>query len=196
MAEVREILIDWTVSSGKGGVSVLHTDAIGDPGSALVVLNTILDQMSPLLGPGTVWRVRQEGRVFDATTGDLVDQWTTPQIAEGAGSGSSNPIPNSSQVLIRLATGSVYLGRFVKGRMFVPALINAATNSGEIIPAQAAAIASAFAPLATGDGGFVVWSRPQPAQSEPVPKPARAGEIFPVTAVSCWTELAVLRRRR
>lgn len=196
MAEVTEVILDWNVANGRGGVSVLNFLGEATP---VVIRNEIEENFSNAAGElaiGTQVTIRQEGRVIEDTTGTLLREWNDPRPKVVNGLGSSSPVPNSSQVLVRLNTTTVVDGRLRKGRVFIPGVPLKASSPGEVDPATQETWANVFESIRVPTG-LAVYSRPRVANPEADPPvTARVGGATQVTGVSVWNEFAVLRRRR
>lgn len=187
MANVREILVDWTLVSGSGHVSVYYFDATVAVATQRNFLNTFCTQVKAFQSTGTVFVIRTTGRELDVTTGTLTGAWTESTVYNGAGGAGSVPVPDASQALVQWRTNTIVAGRFLRGRTFIPGLGIGHAVGGNVLGTTATAIANAGQTLAASAAVLQVWHRPIAGSG---------GSAAPVTTASCWSEFAVLRRRR
>lgn len=183
----REIVTDWTTASGGGKASVMFFDRLGDVAQQRLALRSFWQSMDNLLTPANTWSIRTDGRDLDDETGILVEAWDDGTPYTGTGAVTGEPVADSTQILIRWATSTIFGGRFVKGRTFVPGCVVGNLDDGNLSSAAVTVANSAANQLLLDTSDFGVWSRPQPD---------RAGLFATATGASCWNELAVLRRRR
>lgn len=134
---------------------------------------------------GLSMQVLPEVDVVDPATG-LITNTHAVSVAAVPSTGNA-ALPAATQGLVRLRSNTFQAGRRVQGRIFIPALANDAQLTG--IPSTGFLTDTANAAelvrttLEPGDNDWVVWSR-------------AAGIVAPITAVSVWTQFAVLRSRR
>lgn len=196
MATVREITVDWSVLNGAGGTTVLNflgTIPVEDQRSAI---GDALTSIRPSLHVNTTWTVATEGREFDDVTGTLTGAWVDAGAFSLSGTAAGSAVSNPSQILVRLNSGVISDGRFIKGRVFIPGGIASESNTGQVPATQVANISAAFQDLAD-TAGLGVWRRPRAANPGATPPvSARAGVLVAVTEASVWEEYAVLRQRR
>lgn len=127
----------------------------------------------------------------EATTGVLTGAFagTDPLTVTGAAAG--DVCPRQTQGLLRLGTSTVINGRRVRGRLFLPGVLEADNNVNGVpfstyTSDATTAFSSILTPGATASSP-VIWHRPQ----------GGAGGASPaVTSVSCSPSWAVLRSRR
>lgn len=127
----------------------------------------------------------------EATTGVLTGAFagTDPSTVTGAASG--DVCPRQTQGLLRLGTSTVINGRRVRGRLFLPGVLEADNNVNGVpfstyTSDATAAFASILSPGSTASAP-AIWHRPV----------AGAGGGSPlVTSVSTSPSWAVLRSRR
>nr|CRY97446.1 hypothetical protein [uncultured prokaryote] len=201
MADMLELTTKWTAAGSPGGLSVMYFDPeLATPAEQRDALSAAWEAARPKFASSTTWSVANNGRIIDSVTGGLTGTWAEGSTTVTAGQGTGTPVSNSSMGLLRAATVIIHNGRRVKGRTFLPGLNTNILSSGQIIPGDAAVIASGFDNDFIASAFPVVWSRPSPAlpvsEKYPEGRPARPGLAVPVASYSCWTELAVLRRRR
>lgn len=102
----------------------------------------------------------------------------------GAGALAAEALPLASQALVRWVTGQYVNGRRLRGRTFIPGLVEASNNNGRLVAASSTVIqnaANVLVAVATVD--LAVWSKTHSVS-------------FPVSSASVWSEFAILRSRR
>lgn len=126
---------------------------------------------------GTVARI-------DEATGTLLGNWGLTQ-GVGGGAGSGELLPRQTQALLRWLTPSVVGGRVLRGRTFIPALLEQFNDSGgNPVSSVVSGLNTAGAALiADPDCELRVWSRTH-------------GTSDVVTSANAWTQWATLRSRR
>lgn len=195
MSIIREILVNWSSAASPGGVSVLHVGSSTSVAAQRIAVNDALTALTAIQHTGTVYTVAQDGRELDDTTGTLTGTWSdsTPFTDNGQ---LGEPVPNAAQGLIRMTTALVVDGRIVKGRLYVPGIAASRVTLGEVNAATQGVLSTAFADM-RDSGELLIWSRPRAAGSGVNGDlPARLGSSAPVTGLSGWSELAVMRSRR
>lgn len=139
--------------------------------------------------------VESEVRDIDPATGNVLDIQAGAEQAAVVGNGSGSVAPPATQGLIRLSTGSVRLNRQVRGRIFIPGVLQTAlTAQGRPSSIYQTTLTNAGEGLRGISNGvsLCVWSRPR-TLTGPVGLP---GATATVTSASAWGEFAVLRSRR
>jgi hypothetical protein len=149
---------------------------------------------------GLTWATDPEVPTFNETTGKItkVDA-VTPTT--GAGSGIGEALPYQTQMLVRLITSAFVNGRRVRGRIFVPGLLE--VDNAAAVPAASTRtlVNNATTTLITSSAStLAVWSRPYSAldkDGNPIPgKTPRLGSQHAVGTSQVWTQWSVLRSRR
>lgn len=188
MADLSEIITDWTFENGKAAQTVMYFAQGGDPiADQRTDLGVFWAACEPYLDSLTEWTIRTSGDVLDSATGVLIGDWSEATARTGTGNLSGTPVPNSANILIRWATGSVVSGRRLRGRSFIPGSSSTANDGGHLGSAAIAAITTAANTFASAGNNFGVWHRP--IQSA-------GGTFVTVNGASVWEEYAVQRRRR
>jgi hypothetical protein len=138
--------------------------------------------ISTSMGAGLTITVDPEVIAFDPATGDPtgVESTSTAQITTG---GAGEPLPWSTQGLMRWRTGVFIGGKEVRGRTFIPALTEGHNTAGRPAAALLTILNAAGATLILASPDLQVYSRTH-------------GVVHNVTARSTWTEWAELRTRR
>nr|CRY97389.1 hypothetical protein [uncultured prokaryote] len=189
MVDLNEVLIDWIVPKGAGGVTVLFFAKESETAiqSQRDEINDFLNAKSSSFGIGVSGMVRKEGRILNEESGTLVGAWSDPRtkgLADGFG---TDTVPNSSQGLIRWNTGQVVDGRFLKGHTYLPGMSESVGVKGEVDPAVITSFNSVLASWIASGFGPVVWHRP---------KSGVGGAARIATSATLWNEFGVLRGRR
>ena len=123
--------------------------------------------------------------VVTPATGQVTDQHTVAPVTF-AGDDAGQPLPFTTQGLIRWSTGFWQSGRQVRGRTFIPGITEGQTQGGVPDPAFIAVWNPFLVTFlgATDPGNeFGIWSR-------------TAGNHTAVSAGAMWDQWAVLRSRR
>lgn len=127
-----------------------------------------------------------EGAVarIDDATGTLLGTWGVTS-GTGTGTGSGELLPRSTQALVRWMTSSVVAGRTLRGRTFIPAMLeNFNDSGGNPVSSVVSGLNTAAAALIADSGNELrVWSRTH-------------GTSDVVTSATAWTQWAILRSRR
>jgi len=184
---LREIITDWTLPSGGGHASVMYFDATQPVADQRLALNTFWTSVKAFQATGAVYTIRGAGRDLESTDGALAGAWSHGTVYQGAGGAGSVPVPDSSQALIQWHTPLIVGRRFLRGRTFVPALGSGHMAGGNVLGTTVTALTNAGATLAAATAGLRIWHRPVAGSG---------GADMAVSSVTCWTEFAVLRRRR
>lgn len=191
---VREIIVDWSLTSGSGHVSVFYFDASVAVLTQRNLLNTFLTQVKAFQSTGTVFTIRTSGKDLDETNGTMVAAWVESTAYNGAGAAGTVPVPDAVQALVQWRTQTIAAGRFLRGRQFLPGIGIGHAVGGNLLATTAVAIGNAGTTLAGSAAKLSVWHRPV---KDPITHViTRVGSQALVTGASCWGEFAVLRRRR
>lgn len=182
-----EVITDWTTAAGGGQNSVMYCSTDGNIQDYTVALDAMFTSMRIYLASTTTFQVRRTGRILNPETGTLLGDWNSTGTTQKAGQAAGTQGPDASQVLIRWKTGLITAGRRVQGRTFIPGLANNQYSLGNVLPPVADAITAAAQSFASDGTGAMVWNRP---------KTGLSGAEALITSGACWSELAVLRRRR
>lgn len=183
---MRQLLIRWTVASGRQGTSVLYFDELTEPETTLGtrVADGILHQAS-LFHTTTTAKVDRYGKLINAVTGAYEGDWGVAGATTSvSGAQSGTNVPNATQGLLRYRTSAIINGRRLLGRTFIPGLAIAGDAGGEVNSTTRTGLIAMANEWRTA--GLVVWHRPQ----------ADDGQAVSPVGVDAWSEYAVLRRRR
>jgi hypothetical protein len=143
-----------------------------------LAIGTLIDNAVTWTSGGTV-------EVIDPATGTLTGTFSVVP-ATGGGASTALALPQATQGVVQLRTGSFKNGREIRGRIFVPGLtVDALATSGDLTTGAQSTLAGAANALQAWDApALSVWSRAAPSQAVSVES----------TAVPL--EFAVLRSRR
>lgn len=187
MPSVRQIITDWTTINGSGKVSVCYFDAAAAVATQRSALHAFFSAYMGACDNSTSYTIRTTGVDLDVDTGILVNSWSETSSKTDSGDQTGEPVADAVMALARLKTTTIFGGRFVQGRIFLPGLDAGQVVGGNLNSSAQSAINTAGATLAGSAANMVVWSRP---------KPDISGLSSDVTSIVAWSELAVLRRRR
>ena len=156
-------LSQWYLPSTVGGS---NTDAT----NCLAHFRTIWNTLAAKMFTGSQIVYDPSVIAMEATTGVLTGAWvgTTPAVSNGAA--GANALPYQTQGMITWATGQIFNGRRLRGRVFVPCpdegdnVTNAGVPSSSYT-AQLGFAITAMTTAVTGGSLPVVWHRPTPGGS-------------------------------
>lgn len=151
---------------------------------AIDAVDTFWTALSGNLTNAMTWNVEGTVARIDDVTGALNGQWAGVANA-GVGGSAGEIIPRVAQGLVRWLTPNVVGGRMLRGRTFIPGVLESInTVSGVPTAAFVTLLATAGNALIADAGNELrVWSRTH-------------GVSHPATAALGWTEWASLRSRR
>jgi len=158
---------------------------------------TVLVALTSYLQTGMVAQIDGELLEFDETTGVVTGAGTTIQ-APVSFTGTGDVLPKSNQLLVRFTTDGIVHNRRVRGRLNIPAHLEANNNSdGTPGTALVNATASAVAAMLTNMSGRMrIWSQPLENDPPDPNNPNRAGSAWEVTGSGVAGFWAILRSRR
>lgn len=186
---VNEYRLIWTTPGG-GGQTTLYTQPTGAAQTVTNSIRTWLISLCAGLSNQVTVAMGSEVRQLNVATGALEEVTGVNPGAPVPGNVAGQPVADASQVLMRWNTGHIVGGRRLVGRTFIPGLPVASLTGGNLAGASAVDFATKGQALITtlsGSAPLVVWHRP---------KAGAGGEAWAADIATCWTELAVLRRRR
>lgn len=170
----------------------------GNGGDLADAWHQFLLSMSNQLASGLLATIDPELLEFDETTGNVTGAGNTIQTPVGF-SAAGDQLPHSQQALIRWTTNGIVHNRRVRGRTFIPGVLET-QNSPTGTPAAliGTPLQSAIdAMLVTMSGRMRIWSQPFAGSTDPDrPNPPRPGSAWPIQAGSVAPFWAVLRSRR
>lgn len=173
----------WTGGPGLPGTNTLY----GSEGDVAVT-----DMRTELEAFYGVWcdnhcsdditvTIPSTGDIIDHDTGGLVGVWTSGSPIVIPGTQSTERLALADQVLVSLLTDSIFGGRRLRGRIFLPGGTQGANDNGVVDPGVISSMYDAAQTCFVDD--FAVYS---PTNTE----------WATVTATSIWDQFAVLRSRR
>lgn len=183
----REITTTLQTDAGSNFKAVMYFQEGADTADIREAVGGFWDDVSAALASSTLWTVDHESRLLDNETGGLISLDVDSAIYQGAGDNNLDPVPDASQGLIRWATGVVVNGRFLQGRTFIPGIPGDFCSNGNLAPTTVASLAASATTFIAAAPTFGIWHRPTSGSG---------GAFWPATVGTCWSELAVLRRRR
>lgn len=187
MANVREIITNWSLV-GRGGMkTVMYFNAATAVATQRTALQAFWTSIKAFQASTTLYDIDIAGRELDMATGALTGAWSEPSVKNGFGTNGAQAVADASMALIQWQTGVIVGRRFLRGRTFVPGLGIAQLSQGNLLGTTATAFVNYGATLASSGASFVIWHRPIAGSGGNMQSPA---------GVTCWSEMAVLRRRR
>lgn len=184
MAEIREIILAWTIPSGRAARTVLHASAAVSLDTQLTAIRTGFETFKPNLSTTVQVAYPVTCKVYDDATGAYIRDDTAPTRVNTTGGGSA-PMPDVVQGLVQLNTATIVGNRRLKGRVYIPGIPASSVSTGN----PTATVIAALSQLGTdlGAASVKVWSRP---------RPGHVGVSAPVSTASGGPEYCVQRRRR
>jgi hypothetical protein len=188
---VFEVITNWQGPghSPKQSVTFFADDTTGGASGAAAEMHTLVDAIKSRFSTAYTATVSGTVKTLDTATGALTAVNAGADQAPVVGTSSGSVSADATQFLVRFNTGAVVNGRLLKGRWFVPGVTISAENGGNVESTFLGAFNTALASALSSTPGLVVWHRP--SDSAPA-----GGSAHAVTSAQCWSEFAVLRRRR
>jgi len=189
-----------------GGIQQFLFDlAGGSAAQACTAVKTFWSAFASSVGSGTTFATNAAVEQVDAVDGRII-LVTNTTAGTTTGTGGTEVLPMSSQGLLQLRSGVYDDRREIRGRVNIPAMLEAGNSAGQPTSATQTAIASAGAALiADANSVLVVWRRPRLARLElgspgqpgyRAPLAAREGTFAPAVTATAATKWATLRSRR
>lgn len=184
---LHRIRTSWNNAAAVGGgvTTMFFDEAVTAVGADLIpIVKAFWDASAGLRPTAAVATIEAEVPTFNVATGAL-EAVASGTARTSAGSSGGEYLPLANQALIRLVTNGLRKNRQVKGRVFLPAVVEGVVLNGQLDTASRSACNAACGPLIAA--GLQVWSRPVNGAG---------GEAFPVISVATMSKMAVLRSRR
>lgn len=186
MATITRVRTVFTGVAGTPWYSNQHFAGTSDSQDYTELIGDFWDQVGGSMYAAVSWSTDAFVTFIDTETGQPTG---TEGVAARSGqcSGAGAPLPFANQMLINLRTGIYRGGREVRGKLFVPGLVEGSVAGGSFSGGFANAVTAAAdeirqAPV-IADDFWLVYS----------PKNKAA---YPVTSNAASTKPAVLRSRR
>jgi hypothetical protein len=186
MADLMELHTTWTGVGGSPYYTTLRAlvggdttaEEFSDAWMACLTARAVdfVDNIVAVIEP--------ELTIIDSTTGILVGTTTTTGNTF-TGSSSGDQLPLAAQALLQWSTGVVVQGKRLRGRTFLPGMIESFnTTDGQVDAGLRGAWATNMATfIAACSGDFVIYSRTHHVYAS-------------VQGGSMWNQWAVMRSRR
>lgn len=154
---------------------------------------TFWDSLRSHMVSGCTITVETEIPMIDEHDGKMIGV----HVGAGAtltGTGVGERLPGQVQALGQLFTAGFVNGRKVRGRIFIPGVLEGDSQNG--VPSVTAnnAFATALTALRTGTPSLTIWSRPVKTASPG--SPIRDGSHWNVNGSAVWSQWATMRSRR
>lgn len=179
------VRIIWGGSAAAGGgLSTFYFDTNADSvQQAATAVTTFLAGSEDRRSTAATWTLDNSVDWINDANGEL--QGTAAvTAANGVGTIATDIMPSANQGLLRLLTGVVVGGRFLRGRVFLPGTCESDNSGGAPTSTYRTDYDTlAAAMIADANTEWRVWS-------------STHGTSSPVTAANTWTSWAVLRSRR
>lgn len=179
------VIAEWAGPTGAPFYTTLHfRDSGGTAQQAATAARTFLVAFQNYIHSGTGVTVLPEVFTIDLLTGEPTAVTNTTTTAFG-GAASGDPLPRGTQLNIRWRTGTFVGGHEVRGKTYIPSIVEAenGTDGNPSSALRTAANAAGAALIADANSLFAVYSKVHNA----------AYDVASATAVSKWS---FLRSRR
>jgi len=181
---LRRVQVIWsgTAIIGGGLSTFYFNDSVGTAQQNATSVGTFLTSLNTLFASGNSWATSPDVATLNVGTGALESLTSTTPVT-GAGSAAGDPAPFATQGLLRMYTSVIAGGRLLRGRIFIPAVVEG-SSTGVPSGTYTTAVNNAAATLiADGNSDWSVWSRTH-------------GVLASVITANTWNRWAVLRSRR
>ena len=172
----------------QGGVATHYFDyASSGAQSAADAALSLWDGFADIMSNRVTWTQDAIVSQIDSETGDVFG--VSPITAlSSSGVSSTDPVTQASQALIQWRTGVYLNSREVRGRTFIPGILETYSTNGELDAGIIAGKADEIQGFLDSSGVVpVVWHRPSPLGP---------GSQHVISSGALWHEFAVLRGRR
>lgn len=186
MPTLREINTQWVLPGGNA-TTVMWFDAATAVATQRTAIHALFTSLKSLQATSGSYAIDTAGREVDEATGQLVNSWSEASSKTGTGTGGATQLDDAAQILIQWRTSTIHGSRFVRGRTFLPGVSTVQLANGNVLAAARTTVETAGNTFATSGAGFKVYGRPVASSG---------GVAASVTSCTCWSEFAVLRRRR
>lgn len=183
MAVLQRIRTVWSGSTGLPGYSNHYFTSAATPQACVDIVRDACLQLSSSISSAISAAIDPVVFSIESTTGDIVGTSTvTGRAATGAG--GTDMLPLTTQGLVGFRTGNFIGGRELRGRWYVPGMIEGNnTPAGAPVSTVTLSLIAAGNILVNGAPDFVIYSRTHKEFS---------------SATACYSPVkwAVLRSRR
>lgn len=175
--------------AGGGITQLFFNNDAGDAQACVDAVEDFWNAFMPIMSDRCTVEIADAVYELAPADGSLVG--IVPVTSPGAqqGDADGDALPPATQLLIRATTGLIVNNRVVRGRVFIPGMLEA--NSSDIGEPSSGLVAgantAAAALVADLTAQWCIWHRPSDTG---------AGSIGGVTSATAWSKFAVLRSRR
>lgn len=149
-------------------------------------MRKFLNAISTNLSTPMTAQIQPEQTIIDVVTGKPVNVEIASNQAVVNYTGTGDPLPWASQVLIQLKTATFNNGRRLRGRFYIPGILESMCTAGELAPASQTTFNTPLQTLITdsnAQGDWAVWSK-------------RYQSWANVATATAWNQFGIQRRRR
>jgi hypothetical protein len=186
---MHRVKILWTGAGiPQGGVSTFYFDyAASGAQTAADAAFWLMQQFSALMSNRYTFTEDAIVSQVVAETGDVFGVSPISPLSE-SGDSSTEEVPQAAQALVQWRTGVYHNSREVRGRTFIPGILQTYCTDGQLDAGIVAGYADELNTFITSKGAVpVIWHRPKPGED---------GAMFAISSGALWPEFATLRRRR
>lgn len=180
----------FTGVQGSPWLNTLYFDEGGGTAQqAATAAGTFWGAVDTYIFGSVTWTTEPDVTRINAITGILEGVTTTTPVT-GTGGGGSDPLPYATQGLIRWRTGVVVGTRELRGKTYVPGMVETGVTNALVTAAAVTGINTACAALISdANSKLMIWHRPNPAGSA-------TGVAWDAVTGQMASGFAVLRTRR
>lgn len=174
----------WTGGPGGGLITTHYFDQAG--GSAVAAnaaVGAFWTAVKPFITSGLSYATEAQVYAVSSVTGEITGL-TPVGVISGAGTNATEALPFATQALVQWRTGVFTSGREIRGRTFIPGMVetsNVAGVPGGTLPATFNTAATAL--ISDPTSQLVIWSQTHLTAAT-------------VVTGTTWGQWAVLRSRR
>ena len=170
----------WLSTINFDAANTVGTQALAD--AAVVAVGNFWSGVKSLINTVVAYTTLPDVLVLN-DSGVATNSWATTPVAS-VGTSGSTLLPIASQIVVRGLTSTFVGGRQLRGRIFIPGLTTASDAAGAVAGATLTQVTTAANTLnGVAAPSWSIWSRVN-------------ATVVPVSAVSVWSQFAVLRSRR
>lgn len=176
-------LFTGTPAVGGGINQFYFAETAGSAAQAHAAVASFWAGVKTQMSSALTYTVAGEIELFDAATGQITGLATTDAVTS-VGTQAGDMLPPATQGLVRWRTGFFANGRELRGRTFLPGMVEGSNLNGAPASTVVTALSGYAASLVSGTNHQLsVYSRAHASAA-------------PVTSSSVWTKWAQLRSRR
>lgn len=184
---IRRVEVIWSGLPGAPFYSqFFFSHQAGAATATAANVRTFLNALSTNLCTPMTAQIQPEQAIIDVVTAQPVNVEIATNQAVVNYTGTGDPLPWSTQVLLQLKTATFNSGRRLRGRIYIPGILESMCTAGELAPASQTTFNTPAQTLITqsnATGDWAVWSK-------------RYQSWANVASATAWNQFGIQRRRR